>query len=297
MISSGKLPVILSLVMVVLFGGLSIWLKKSENGAFLFTGLLTAAMFAAFLAAAYRALFYKVLIGREGFYYQSHPGNGRYYDYRELSKAWISAGKDISGTKSEFCSFETPDGQVIRFPFYYADRKAVRYLVKRTAEEAEYREATKQEYRIDGKAYGKSQMVITGVLLVVFIVFTVSLIPQEPLLYWPGLWGIVMLLAALVLLIVRYFCFQVQIGEKGFYFQTTPFNGRHYSYSQIVSCREIEKVHRRRSVYHRGRGRPRTHYFYFVFTDTDGKTRKFQFEKPIYAHEVEMLKERIETSA
>ena len=33
---------------------------------------------------------------------------------------------------------------------------------------------------------------------------------------------------------------------------------------------------------------------YFYFTDKNGKTVRFQYQKPIYEHEIETLKKRIE---
>ena len=40
-IGAGKLPVILSLGMTILFGSLSVWLHKTENGAYFFGDILT----------------------------------------------------------------------------------------------------------------------------------------------------------------------------------------------------------------------------------------------------------------
>ena len=39
-IGSGKMPMILALIMFALFGGITIWLHRVQNGAFLFTGAL-----------------------------------------------------------------------------------------------------------------------------------------------------------------------------------------------------------------------------------------------------------------
>lgn len=99
--------------------------------------------------------------------------------------------------------------------------------------------------------------------------------------------------AAVWLLVVRYLYFKVQIGENGFYYRTNPFNGRNCEYSEITSCREIKKIIRHRAV---GRNGETVYFFYFEFTNMKGKTQKFQFDKPVHEHEVNVLKERIETA-
>lgn len=76
-IGSGKMPMILTLIMFVLFGGLSIWLYRVQNGAFLFTGALAVVTLILLGATIHRILFYKVLIGKEGFYYQTGKKNGK----------------------------------------------------------------------------------------------------------------------------------------------------------------------------------------------------------------------------
>lgn len=74
-IGSGKMPMILTLIMFALFGGLTIWLHRVQNGAFLFTGALAVLTLILLGATIHRFLFYKVLIGKEGFYYQTGRKN------------------------------------------------------------------------------------------------------------------------------------------------------------------------------------------------------------------------------
>ena len=96
-IGSGKTPVILMMAMSTLFGGLTLWLYRTSNRAFIFSGILTAIMALVFLLTIYRLIFYKVLIGADGFYYQTGVGNGKYYDYTDVEKVWISSGTSQNG--------------------------------------------------------------------------------------------------------------------------------------------------------------------------------------------------------
>lgn len=149
----------------------------------------------------------------------------------------------------------------------------------------------KWDYKLNGKNGGKVGIVIFLVLDIFFIVLTVDQLKNEPgkyvhIAYSFGATAL-MLTFAVVMVVIRHFCFRVYIGKQGFYFQTNPFNGRYYLYSEIQSCEEKLKVYdnRRRSA---------TYYYYFIFTDKQGKTKKFLFEKYLYEHEIEILKERIE---
>lgn len=296
-ISTGKMPVILSFFMLALFGGLAIWMYGSRNGAFVFGLLLAILMLLVFLVAVFRYLYYRVRIGKDGFFYQTSPTNGRYYEYGETEKAWISSGREMNGSQSEYCNIAMRNGSTIRFVFYRVDAKAVKYLIKRVEASAE-NNAEKvsdenREYLIDGKVYGKSNIATTAVLLVVVAILEMAVMPYRNII------GTIILAVCLMILIIRYHSFRVQIGVDGFYFQTMPQNERYFKYSDITECREIEKVYRHRRYTRSGRrtghhGACRTYYYYFQFADAEGHTYRFQFEKPIYEREVNVLKERIE---
>lgn len=296
-ISTGKMPVILSFFMLALFGGLAIWMYSSRNGAFVFGLLLAILMLLVFLVAVFRYLYYRVRIGKDGFFYQTSPTNGRYYEYGETEKAWISSGREMNGSQSEYCNIAMRNDSTIRFVFYRVDAKAVKYLIKRVEVSAE-NNAEKvsdenREYLIDGKVYGKSSIAATAVLLVVVAILEIAVMPFRNII------GTIVLAACLIILIIRYHSFRVQIGVDGFYFQTMSQNGRYFKYRDITECREIKKVYRHRGYTRSGRrtghhGANRTFYYYFQFTDAEGHTYRFQFEKPIYEREVNVLKERIE---
>lgn len=84
---------------------------------------------------------------------------------------------------------------------------------------------------------------------------------------------------------------KILIAEKEFYFQSNPFNGIYYKYSDIKTCKEVLKIYK-----HRRQTLKRLYYYYFVFTDKNNQTRKFQFEKSIHEHEIQILTTRIENA-
>lgn len=294
-ITNGKAPVVLTFLMAALFGGLTVWLHNTNNGAYIFTAMLTVVMLIVLSLTIYRLLFYKVLIGADDVYYQSNFRNGRCYAYTEIEKAWISSGTAQNGGQEQYCNISVYGENVIRFPFFYRDEKAVKYLIKR-ADTVKKKNvlgeiAEKDEYLIDGKVFGKTKIGIGMVLLVILVLIDVLIIQNigfHPML----ILGFVMEIAICWMLFVDYMFFQVRIEKNRFYCRTTPFNGQWYQYREITDCREIKKVvcHRqyRRGISHR------RYFFFFEFTASGGKTQKFQFAKEIYEHEVNVLKERIE---
>lgn len=294
-IGSGKMPVILTSLMFAAFGGFTAWLYSTENGAFIFTGLFSAILLALVFATGYRLAFFKVLIGKDGFYYQTGPGNGRLYRYIDIKKAWVHSGEAQNRSQEDYCNIETVTGQVIRFQFFYADEKAVNYLIKIIEAAASKgpteQEREKDEYVIDGKVFSKTRIVIGIVILLVVAIIDLVILKATGHLYL-AVPGTVMALFILVYLINSNRYFLVKIESNGFYCRTNPFNGRYYKYCEIAHCRRIKKV-----VYHRyhvGDSDLPSYFFYFEFTDRNGKKRRFQFEDPIHGHEVNVLKERIE---
>lgn len=291
------MPVILTLLMSGLFGGLTLWLHSTNNGAVIFTGIFTALMLLLFILTIYRLLFYKVLVSSDGFYYQTSIGNGRYYTYADVEKAWISSGTSQNGGQGEYCNIALYNKKVIRFPFFYHDEEGVDYLIKRAnADTQKIRTNTvkeKDDYLIDGKAFGKTRILLGIVILAVLAFIDVFLI-REIGFNFIIIPSIAMGVAVALFLFNYYLFFQVKIGKDSFYCRTTPFNGQYYRYSEIADCREIKRV-----VRHRGHGNGSLHreyYFYFEFTDNKGKKHKFQYEQQIHEYEVNVLKDRIEAA-
>lgn len=150
------------------------------------------------------------------------------------------------------------------------------------------------DYKIDGKIGGITRIVIGLVLSVFFVVLTIDQLQPQPnksmMIAFSFGSAAVIALYLLITLSIRYFCFKVYIGSEGFYFQSTPFNGKYYEYIDIQSCKEELKIYRHRHS-------PNLHYFYFIFTDQNGKTIKFLFEKPLCEREIKTLKKRIENQS
>ena len=292
-----KLPVILTVLMFVVFGGFTAWLYSTNNGAFIFTGLFSAILLALVIATVYRLAFFKVLIGKDGFYYQTGPSNGKFYNYAEVENAWLNSGEAQNRAQEDYCNIEIPGVPVIRFQFFYADEKGVNYLIKRieataNKETAESRKE-KAEYLIDGKVFGKTRMVLSIVLLIVVAIVDAVIVKTTGQMYL-AIPGVVMALFILIYLINSNMFFKVKIEENGFYCRTNPFNGQYYEYAEITACKRIKKVVRTRAHYYEAA--ERRYYFFFEFTDICGKTRRFAFEDPIHGHEINVLKERIETA-
>ena len=289
------MPVVLTLIMFAVFGGLTAWLYSTDNGAFIFTGLFSAILLALVIATSYRLVFFKVLIGKDSFYYQTGPGNGKLYNYAEVEKAWINFGEAQNRANEDYCNIEIRNMSVIRFQFFYADSKGINYLIMRIdasakKEVAEHRNE-KAEYLIDGKVFGKTRIVLSIVLLIVVAIIDAVIVNVTGQMYL-AVPGVVMALFILIYLINSNMFFKVKIEGNGFYCRTNPFNGQYYEYDEITGCKRIKKVVRTRAHYYEAA--QRRYYFFFEFTDVRGKTRRFLFEDPIHGHEVNVLKERID---
>lgn len=112
---------------LLIFGGVSLWLYRSGNGAVLFTGILTAAMLGLTLYNLYRALFVRLLIGKYGFYFRTRPGRGTYYQYADIAEAWESSAK---GAASYYLNFRPAGGPVVKFAFQAYQSDGIDYLLE-----------------------------------------------------------------------------------------------------------------------------------------------------------------------
>ncbi|MCI8497055.1 MAG: hypothetical protein HFE85_02230 [Clostridiales bacterium] len=278
-------------ILLAVFGGITVWLYLARNGMFVFTGLF--AVFALLLTvySVYQAIFVKAFIGETGFYIQTKPGNGRYYDYSEMVEAWEGCEQIDLSTHCCF-SFRTLEGQVVRFPFPASQEDAFTYLLIQAGyapendEEAAPVRNRSWEYQIDGKLNGVSYMVTLFIATIMFGWLAVLQFQAQPGQFPIAALGFicitVVLLRFLIVLSIRYFCFKVQLDGEGFFVQTNPLNGKYYQYSDIRSC-TVSMV--------TGRS---TYAYFFVFTDKSGKTTRFRFEQNFYDYEIQILKERIE---
>ncbi len=97
-----------ALVLLAVFGGVTLWLYLTGNSAYMITAALTAIPALLIPCIIYRSLFVKLLIGKVNFYCQTKPGNGEFYRYNEIAKAWISSKE--SGGQS-YLNYRTVDGR------------------------------------------------------------------------------------------------------------------------------------------------------------------------------------------
>ena len=291
-ITGKKLPVILTAILTGLFGGLSVWTYKTDNSVSIVLFMFTILMFFAFILTVYHLLFFKVLIGLNGFYYQTHIGNGKFYNYDKVDKVWISSGKTQGGAKAQYCNISLINKEILRIPFLFADEKGVKYLIKKVNNYCLKSVKTEKDetYAIDGKTFGKSKLIL-GLLIVALIALSnIFIIRKFSFVVIPS---IVICIFAIFLILNYNLWFKVKIEKDGFYCRTTPFNGRYYKYSEIKDCRIVEKVVKRHR-YDTGTPITKSYYFFFVFYDTAGKKHVFQYEDQIHEHEINILKKRID---
>lgn len=280
-------------IMLVIFAGLSIWLQSTKNGAFLFSMILTVFMLLAFLAALYRVLFVKLLIGQNGFYHQTKPGNGQYYDYSSIKTAWISSGKSVNGTQTGYLHYEPINAEAVVFAFLPADEDAIGYLLRCFEQRAVSGDTRKdeREYVIRGRQNMGVGLVIIVLLLCAAIALNVQIL-RLGLPVFVLIPGMAVPLIALTLLLNHFVFYRVSIGTDRFSVQTNPFNRKEYPYADIASYHEELKVQRH--------GRPgkgastRSYYHYFIFADHNRTVRRFLFDKSLYEREINILKARID---
>ena len=294
-ITSGITGTVLSAIMLAGFGALAIWMHNTQNGAIVIGRIVVIFAALAFVLALYRALFFKVLIGKDGFFYQSNPMNGRFLHYHEIKEAWLSSGRTSNANEMNYCNFETTSGKVTRFFYTGADLDAVEYLLKRI-EKAQVipleQYVEQKEYHINGKVQG-IQKIAVMLFLMGILCLLVNPLLREGLSIVSVVFPIILALIALIYIIIQYYFYKIHIDEKGFYCQTNPFNGRTYKYDEIIEC-DIVEIRRRTGSVHRP-GSRRTYYLhYFMFTDGTGKERKIAFDKSLFEHEINVLKSRIE---
>lgn len=282
--------------MLAIFGGLAIWFHISQNDAIIISRILVIFAALAFALALYRAVFFKVLIDKEGFYYQTAPGNGRYYHYYEIRKMWISSGKETNSQQMTYCNFETNEGKVSRFFFMGVNLDAVDYLMNRVeaVETADSSKATDdgRVLVISGKVQGGIRIAVVVFILAILLILAKSLAEQGlPLLTY--ILPVAMAVVAVVVLVIHNIFYKIQIKKDGFYCRTNPFDGKYYQYREITNYKLIEERKKFGSV--RSRGVRETHYFYYlIFTDATQKTHRIHYNKALFEREMNVLVSRID---
>ena len=295
-ITSGLTGVILSFIMLAIFGGLAIWFHVSQNDAIIIGRILVIFAAFAFVLALYRTVFFKVIIDKDGFFYQTAPGNGRYYHYYEIRKMWISSGNETNSQQMTYCNFETNEGKISRFFFMGVNLDAVEYLMKRveSVETADSSRVTDdgRELVISGKVQGGIRIAVVVFILAILLLLAKSLAEQglPPLTY---ILPVVVATVAVVVLVIHNMFYKIQIEKDGFYCRTNPFDGKYYQYREISNYKLIEERKKFGSV--RGRGVRETHYFYYlIFTDATNKKHRILYNKALFEREMKVLVSRIE---
>ena len=286
---------ILVFIMTVGMAALCIWFEKSNNGAILLGRIILVVFAVAFALSLYRVVFFKVLIDRDGFFYQSAPGNGRYYRYSELRNAWVSAGKETNSTSTFYLQFETREGSITRIAILEADTDAADYLVKRVAavaaSDATGMEDDQRDHIISGKIKGLTKIAVIGSIFAIVMWLSYTLFEEglPPLTY---ALSAIAVFCAFAYVIMHYFFYRIEILRDGFYCRTNPFNGQSYKYRDISNCKRIESRKRYGSAYRRGVRE--THYLdYLIFTDKSGKEHRIMYDKSLFEREMRILESRI----
>lgn len=285
---TSRTGLVVAAVMLALFGGVTFWLYTAHNGAFILVGCIAALTAIAFLLSVYSALFFKVFVDKDGFYFQTAPGNGRYYRYAEICDMWLSSGRETNARQSTYCNFETVEGKRLRFLVTGQYDDAVDYMIERV----ETAGASRREGEFDREIVitGKTEagfVVIPTILSLLMVVVTVMM-----LLAWnlpPILIAIPIIfeLVTLAQILSLGLFYKVQIQKDGFYYRTNPFDGRYYRYGDILDCCLVEAE--------RGTRRHETYYAYYMkFTDRANRTHRVLYDKSLYEREMNELVARIE---
>lgn len=127
-IGKDEAGVVVTLICLVVFGILAIWLAYVEHPAALFVGPLALMILVMASATIYRHFIMKFLVGENGFYHRSRPGNGRYHRYSELEKAWTAFD---GGTKSLYFYYQLPGKSPVRIFYNPIEDEAVEYMLSK----------------------------------------------------------------------------------------------------------------------------------------------------------------------
>ena len=284
-ITSSWTAVIAVAITTVVSGGFTFWLYTAHDGAFVGLGGLTAFFAIICVLSAYGAMSFKLLVDKDGFYFRTKPGNGRYYRYREIRSMWLATDKETDLQQATYCNFETMDGKRSRFLVLDPQLDAVDYMIERVEAVGASREEDDRdrEFVIPGKRK------VGGL-----VIFAMLLFPVLYLIFrWTSMPLILRMIPVAVVLIpvVKVFShglfFKLKIQKDGFYCRTNPFDGRYYRYGDILDCCLVEAE--------RGTRRHETYYAYYMkFTDRANRTHRVLYDKSLYEREMNELVARIE---
>ena len=284
-ITSSWTAVIAVAITTAVSGGFTFWLYTAHDGAFVGLGGLTAFFAIICVLSAYGAMSFKLLVDKDGFYFRTKPGNGRYYRYREIRSMWLATDKETDLQQATYCNFETMDGKRSRFLVLDPHLDAVDYMIERVEAVGASREEDDRdrEFVIPGKRK------VGGL-----VIFSMFVFPVLYLIFrWTSMPLILRMIPFIAFLVptVRVFSrglfFKLKIQKDGFYCRTNPFDGRYYRYGDILDCCLVEAE--------RGTRRHETYYAYYMkFTDRANRTHRVLYDKSLYEREMNELVARIE---
>lgn len=294
-IGGNVIGTILVFIMLVGIAALCLWFQKTGNDAIILGRIILTMFAVAFALGLYRTVFFKVLIGKDGFFHQSAPGNGRYYRYSEIRNAWLNSGRETSANTAIYCNYETRNGKTVRIAITEADTDAVNYLIKRVAavavRDAAEVEDDQRDYIVSGKTQGLTRIAVICFIMGIVMWLSYSL-AQEGLPPISYALPTIAAFCALVYVVMHYLFYRIEVLCDGFYCRTNPFNGQFYKYRDIASCKLTEQRKRFGSAYRQGVRK--THYLhYLVFTDKSGKERRIEYDKGLFEREISILISRM----
>ena len=285
-ITSSWTAVIAVAITTVVSGGFTFWLYTAHDGAFVGLGGLTAFFAIICVLSAYGAMSFKLLVDKDGFYFRTKPGNGRYYRYREIRSMWLATDKETDLQQATYCNFETMDGKRSRFLVLDPHLDAVDYMIERVEAVGDSREEDDRdrEFVIPGKRK-VGELVIFAMLLLPVLYLILFVWTSMPLILR------IIPVAVVLIPVVKVFSyglfFKLMIQQDGFYCRTNPFDGRYYRYGDILDCCLVEAE--------RGTRRHETYYAYYMkFTDRANRTHRVLYDKSLYEREMNELVARIE---
>lgn len=113
------------------FGGATVILKLTNNGMFIFTGMISIAVIAIIITVLYSHFFIRIIIDENGFYYKNGISKAKYYNFSDVAEAWESSGKARNGVINYYLNFKTDDGTVRKFSFTADNAEGIDFLISR----------------------------------------------------------------------------------------------------------------------------------------------------------------------
>lgn len=293
-IIGGWPTLIVASIMLAIFTELTVWLYNTRNRAFIGGLIVTACMAIGFILSVCSVLFFKVFVDKDGFYFQTSPGNGQFYRYTEIHSMWLSSGRETNARQSTYCNFETIEGKRSRFLVLGSQIDAVDYMIERVESMGNKSGEDDLDWKI--VITGKKEagfVVIPTILSLIMLVVTVMLFLAWNLPPIVIAVPVILELMSLSQILSLGLFYKVIIQKDGFYCRTNPFDGRYYRYSDILDCRLVESQRKFGSPYKRGVRQ--TYYFYDMkFVDRAHQTHRLPYNKSLYEGEIDELVARIE---